>query len=137
MTRNQCPVTQQMPLKFGHCCLQKRTCEMGVLRHNIPTGTPLHQLAEQHFCLSVCSLVLGSYTISSRKPFSVQSWLSRNSLGRPGWLASVQHREPPASVSQVLSLKVCTTVPGWLANFSGKATLESGVLLSEYWLHLC
>ena len=41
-----------------------------------------------------------------RQGFSVQSWLSWNSLCRPGWL---ELRNPPASASQVLELKACST----------------------------
>ena len=39
---------------------------------------------------------------------SLCSWLFWNSLYRLDWL--VTHRDPPASTSQVLGLKVCTTI---------------------------
>jgi hypothetical protein len=45
----------------------------------------------------------------SRQGFSVQPWLSWNSLCRP---AGLELRNPPASASRVLGLKMCATTPG-------------------------
>ena len=42
-----------------------------------------------------------------RQGFSVQLWLSWNSLSRPGWPHT--HRDPPASASWVLGLKAYIT----------------------------
>jgi hypothetical protein len=54
--------------------------------------------ARGDFCLLVCFWL-------SRQGFSVYRWLSWNLLCRPGW--PWIHRDPPASVSWVLGLKVC------------------------------
>ena len=42
--------------------------------------------------------------------FETGSWLAWNSLCKPAWPQI--HRYPPASVTQELRLKVCTTMPG-------------------------
>jgi hypothetical protein len=53
-------------------------------------------------CLFVCLFV------SLRQGFSVKPELSWNSVGHPG----LKLRDPPTSVSSVLRLKSCATVPG-------------------------
>jgi hypothetical protein len=47
-----------------------------------------------------------SFFSPQRQGFSVQLWLSWNSLCRPGWSTT---QKSPASTSRVLGLKACTT----------------------------
>ena len=75
------------------------TLKLSVLQEIIPNLS-----CKQHQLLSLFHFKTGSHYVDH---------LSWNSVYRPGWLWA--QRDPPASASQVLGLKVCST-SAWLGN---------------------